>query len=218
MINEAQLVQMIKEAKTGQKERKFKQAVELIMVFKDIDVKKGFALNEVVNLPHHASRKASVCIVGSGDLALRARKADADRVIEAEELDRIGTNKREAKKLVRGYDFFVADTSLMPAVGRALGQYLGPRGKMAAPIPFNAPIETILDRFRTSVRVRSKAQLTVSCKIGDESMSDQDLADNALAVLSSIEKKLPAGEKNVKGLMIKLTMGKTVKLAEAKVA
>jgi len=218
MVNANELLDMIKKARERAEKKNFNQSVELIVTLKDIDVKKGFALNEVVNLPHHASRKASVCIVGSGDLALRARKADADRVIEAEELDRIGTNKREAKKLVRGYDFFVADTSLMPAVGRALGQYLGPRGKMAAPIPFNAPIETILDRFRTSVRVRSKAQLTVSCKIGDESMSDQDLADNALAVLSSIEKKLPAGEKNVKGLMIKLTMGKTVKLAEAKVA
>ena len=218
MVNANELLDMIKKARELAEKKNFNQSVELIITLKDIDVKKGFALNEVVNMPHPASRKASVCVVGSGDLALRARKANADRVIEAEELDRIGTNKKDAKKLVRGYDFFVADTSLMPAVGRALGQYLGPRGKMAAPIPFNAPIETILDRFRTSVRVRSKGQLTVSCKIGDESMSDQDLANNALAVLSSIEKKLPAGEKNVKGLMVKLTMGKTVKLVEAKVA
>lgn len=218
MVNANELIDMIKKAREQAEKKNFNQSVELIITLKEIDVKKGFALNEVVNLPHQASTRASVCVVGSGDLALRARKANADRVIEPEELDRIGTNKKEAKKLVREYDFFMADTSLMPAVGRALGQYLGPRGKMATPIQFNAPIETILDRFRTSVRVRSKGQLTVSCKIGDESMSDQDLANNALAVLSAIEKKLPAGEKNVKGLMVKLTMGKTVKLAEAKVA
>ncbi len=218
MVSANELTDMIKKARERSEKKKFNQSVELIVTLKDIDVKKGFTLNEVVNLPHPASRKASICVVGSGDLALRARKANADRVIEGEELDRIGTNKREAKKLVRGYDFFVSDTSLMPAVGKALGQYLGPRGKMAAPIPFNAPIETILDRFRTSVRVRSKGQLTVSCKIGDESMSDQDLVNNALAVLGSIEKKMPAGDKNMKNLLIKLTMGKTVKLAEAKVA
>ena len=218
MVNANELVDMIKKSRERAEKKNFNQSVELIITLKDIDVKKGFALNEVVNLPHPASRRASVCVVGAGDLALRARKANADRVIEPEELDRIGTNKREAKKLVREYDFFMADTSLMASVGRALGQYLGPRGKMAAPIQFNAPIETILDRFRMSVRVRSKGQLTGSCKIGDESMSDQDLANNALTVLNAIEKKLPAGEKNVKGLMIKLTMGKTVKLAEAKVA
>jgi len=39
LVNEGQLVEMIKEAKSS-KERKFKQALELIMVFKDIDVKK----------------------------------------------------------------------------------------------------------------------------------------------------------------------------------
>lgn len=218
MVNANELVDMIKKAREQAEKKNFNQSVELVINLMDIDVKKGFALNEVVNLPHTASKRASVCVVGAGDLALRARKANADRVIEPEELDRIGTNKKEAKKLVREYDFFMADTSLMPAVGRALGQFLGPRGKMATPIQFNAPIETILDRFRTSVRVRSKAQLTLSCKIGDEGMSDQDLANNALAVLSAIEKKLPAGEKNVKGLMVKLTMGKIVKLAEVKVA
>jgi len=218
MVNAEELVVMIKKARELAEKRNFNQSVELIITLKDIDVKKGFALNEVVNLPHVASRKASVCVVGAGDLALRARKANADRIIEPEELDRLGTNKKEAKKVAREYDFFLADTSLMAAVGRALGQFLGPRGKMAAPLQFNAPIETILDRFRTSVRVRSKGQLTVSCKIGDQSMSDQDLANNALSILGAIEKKLPAGDKNVKGLMVKLTMGRIVKLAEAKVA
>ncbi len=217
MVNADELVDMIKRARELAEKKNFNQSVELIITLKDIDVKKGFALNEVVDLPHAATRKASVCVVGAGDLALRARKANADRILEPEELDRLGTNKREAKKVAREYDFFLADTSLMAAVGRALGQFLGPRGKMAAPLQFNAPIETILDRFRTSVRVRSKAQLTVSCKIGDQSMSDQDLANNALAIVSAIEKKLPAGDKNVKGLMVKLTMGKIVKLAEAKV-
>ena len=42
MITEAQLTDMIKEAKATDKDRKFKQALELIIVFKDIDVKKGF--------------------------------------------------------------------------------------------------------------------------------------------------------------------------------
>jgi large subunit ribosomal protein L1 len=218
MVTVNELVNMIKQAREGAEKRKFNQSVEVIITLKDIDVKKGFSLNEVVNLPHAPTRNATVCVVGSGDLALRARKAGADRVIEPEELDKLGTSKKEAKKVVRGYDFFVADTSLMASVGKALGQYLGPRGKMASPIPFNAPIDSIMNKFRSSVRVRSKAQLTAACRIGDETMSDQDLAENALAVVSAVEKKLPSAEKNVKGVMIKLAMGKTVKLAEAKVA
>ena len=53
--------------------------------------------------------------------------------------------------------------------------------------------------------------MSVSCKIGDESMEDADLAINANAVLNAIEKKLPNGEKNIKKIMIKTTMGKPVK-------
>lgn len=218
MVTANELVDMIKKARERAEKKNFNQSIEFLITLKDVDVKKGFALNEVANLLHPPSRRASICVVAAGDLGLRAKQANADRVIEAAELDRIGTNKREAKKLVKAYDFFVAETSLMATVGRTLGQYLGPRGKMAAPLPFNAPIDTILERLRTSVRVRSKGQLTVACKIGDETMSDADLADNALAVLSTIEKKLPAGEKNIRGMMVKLTMGKTAKLTEAEVA
>ncbi len=89
---------------------------------------------------------------------------------------------------------------------------------MATPMPFNAPVENMLERFKNSVRIRSKAQLNASCKIGDENMSDADLAENALAVINTIEKKLPNGDKNIRNIMIKLTMGKTAKLVEAKVA
>ena len=51
MVNESQLVQVIKLAKETDKDRKFKQSVEMIMVFRDVDVKKGFAINETVQLP-----------------------------------------------------------------------------------------------------------------------------------------------------------------------
>ena len=54
---------------------------------------------------------------------------------------------------------------------------------------------SFLARFRTSIKVRVRASLSVSCKIGDETMDDEDLAINAHAVLSAIEKKLPNGEK-----------------------
>lgn len=218
MVAANEIIEMIKKARERAEKKNFSQSVELVVTLKDIDVKKGFALNEIVSLPHPPSKKSSVCVISSGDMALRAKRANADRVIEAEELDKIGSNKREAKKLVRSYDFFVADTALMPSIGKALGQYLGPRGKMAAPMPFNAPVENILERFRTSIRVRSKAQLGVSCKVGDESMSDADIAENALAVIGAIERKLPNGERNIRNVMVKLTMGKATRMVEAKVA
>ncbi|WP_299291009.1 50S ribosomal protein L1 [Nitrosopumilus sp.] len=210
MITEAQLAEMVKEAKSATKERKFKQSVELIMNFKDIDVKKGFALNEVVQLPKTSS-PATVCVMATGDMGQKAKQANADAVVGTEELEKFATNKRESRKFINKYDFFLADTQVMPLVGKTLGQLLGPRGKMPTPVPFNAPIDSFLQRFRSSIKVRTRASLSMSCKIGDQTMEDSDLAINAHSVLSAVEKKLPNGEKNIKRIMIKTTMGKPIK-------
>ncbi|PIN82790.1 MAG: 50S ribosomal protein L1 [Nitrosopumilales archaeon CG11_big_fil_rev_8_21_14_0_20_33_24] len=213
MITEAKLADMIKEAKTGGKQRKFKQSVEMILVFKDIDVKKGFALNEVVQLPKTSS-PSTVCIMATGDMGQKAKAAKADAVVGSDELDKFAANKRASRKFINKYDFFLADTQIMPVVGKVLGQLLGPRGKMPTPVPFNASIESFLQRFRSSIKVRARATLAMSCKIGDESMDDADLAINAHAVLSAVEKKLPNGDKNLKRIIVKTTMGKPVKQIE----
>ncbi|KAG2474339.1 MAG: 50S ribosomal protein L1 [Nitrosopumilales archaeon] len=212
MVNEGQLVEMIKEAKSS-KERKFKQSLELIMVFKDIDVKKGFALNETVQLPKQTSWPATVCVMASGEMGLKAKNAKADRVLNTEELNQLGSDKRESRKFINKYDFFLADTQLMPVVGKVLGQLLGPRGKMPTPVPFNASIESLLQRFRSSIRVRVRNSLSMACKIGDEKMEDDDLVANANAVISAVEKKLPNGDKNIKKILVKTTMGKAVKVS-----
>ncbi len=210
MITETQLIEVIKKVKAETKQRKFTQAIELIINFKDIDVKKGFALNEIVQLPKTSS-PATVCVMATGDMSQKAKQANADAVIGTAELDKFATNKRESRKFINKYDFFLADTKVMPLVGKTLGQFLGPRGKMPTPVPFDAPIESFLQRFRSSIKLRTRASLSISCKIGDESMEDSDLAINAHAVLSAIEKKLPNGEKNIKKIMVKTTMGKPVK-------
>ena len=214
MVSESDIWSLIQESKKSEKERKFKQALELYIIFKDIDVKKGFALNEIIQLPRQMAKPAAVCVMATGDLGLKAKDAKADQVIDNVELDNLAQNKRESRKLINKYDFFLADTKLMPVVGKSLGQLLGPRGKMPTPVPFNASIDSFLERFRQSIRVRVKNSLSLSCKIGDETMDDSDLASNAMAIINTIEKKLPNGDKNFKKFMIKTTMGKAIKLEQ----
>ena len=172
----------------------------MIMVFRDVDVKKGFAINETVQLPKK-TKPASVCIMAAGDMGIKAKNAKADMVMNEDEVTKLSADKKKSKNLVNKYDFFLADTKLMPTVGKKLGQLLGPRGKMPTPVPFNAPIESFLERFRASVKIRTKGSLSMSCKIGEENMDDADLAANANAVATAIEKTLPNGSKNVKKIM-----------------
>ena len=213
MVSNNQILELVKKARESSTKRNFTQSAELTLVLKDIDVKKGFNLNEVVALPHKPSRQPSICVIATGDMGSKVRKAGVDIVMDPQELDRLGTNKREARKVVRSHDFFLADTAQMATVGRSLGQFLGPKGKMLTPLPYGAPVEAIANRFRTSVRVKAKNQLNLSAKIGDEKMEDSQLAENANAVISAVEKKLPQGDKNIKNAMVKFTMGKTAKLS-----
>ncbi len=214
MIDESKIRKMVHDAKEASKNRGFQQAVELITIFKDIDVKKGFQINEVVQLPQSSSQ-ARVCVLAGGDMKTKAQESNADAVVDADELGRLATDRRAARKFINKYDFFLADTKIMPVVGKSLGQLLGPRGKMPTPVPFNAPIESFLQRFKASIRVRVRGSLSVSCKIGNESMRDEDLATNATVVLGAIEKKLPNGNKNIRDVMMKTTMGGIIKGAKS---
>jgi large subunit ribosomal protein L1 len=93
---------------------------------------------------------------------------------------------------------------------------MGPKGKMPSPLPYGAPIENIADRFRGSVRARTKNQLNISAKIGDEKMDDEHILGNAIAVISAVEKKLPQGDKNIHNAIIKFTMSKPSKASAIK--
>jgi large subunit ribosomal protein L1 len=212
MLSNQQLAELVKKGKEQSKERKFTQSVEVVVKLKEVDPKKtDLNINEIVYLPHPTAKQAKVCFIGTGDLAVRAKTARADLVMDPSQLENYGGNKKDAKKLARSYDFFLADTALMPRIGRVLGQALGPKGKIPTPVPPNAPIETMIQRMKTAVRVRSRGSLGVAAKVGDSNLSEANLAENILAAVQAVSKKLPNGDRNIRSIMVKTTMGKPAK-------
>ncbi|MEM3185812.1 MAG: 50S ribosomal protein L1 [Conexivisphaerales archaeon] len=208
MIDKNLLASIVSQAKEKSKKRNFKQSVELYIILDSHRVKvSDININEVISLPNKLNSQSSVCAVAPGELGLRAKRAGADIVIAQDEIDRLSTNKREAKKLAKEYDFFIADTTLMPRIGKTLGPYLGPKGKMPIPITLNSPVDQIIQRLKGSIRSRTRGHNAISCKIGEEDMEDEKLVNNALAVIESIEKKIPGGLKSIKSVGVKLTMG-----------
>jgi len=214
MLSTQQLADLVKKGKEQSKERKFAQSLEVVVTLKDVDPKKNdLNINETVFLPHPASTPAKICFIGSGDLAVRAKAAKVDLVIEPSQLENYAGSKKEAKKLARAYDFFLADTALMPRIGKILGQFMGPKGKLPTPVPPNASVENMIQRMRTASRVRSRGSLGVAARAGDASLSEANLAENILAIVQAVQKKLPNGDRNIKTIMVKTTMGKPAKQA-----
>lgn len=187
------------------------------MKLREVDLKKPEnRINETIALPNPPEAPIKVCVIASGDLGTRAKAAGADMIVDRGQIDALSKDKKGARKLAQDYDFFIAEAPLMPLVGRALGSFLGPRGKMPTPVPPNAAIDQIVSSHRKMVRVRMREQPVLQCRVGTEGMSDEKLAENIQAVVSRIEQKLERGFKNIAEILLKGTMSKPVKVALTK--
>jgi large subunit ribosomal protein L1 len=105
----------------------------------------------------------------------------------------------------------------MPKVASNFGKVLGTRNKMPNPklgaiFPPRANISPIVDKFKNSVRLRSKDVSVGQVLIGKRSFDNEALAENILAIYNHIIHHLPYEKNNIKSILIKTTMGKAIKL------
>ncbi len=202
----------LQEARKNSKKRKFTQAFDITINLKELDMKKPEnRIDEELVLPEGLGKNIKVGVIAEGELALQSKNV-GDIIIKKDELEKLAKNKKDAKKVANEIDFFVAQIDLMPLVGKSLGPILGPRGKMPKPIPPNAPIKSIVERLKKTVKIKTKDQPVVKVIAGSEEMDDEKLAINIAAILKLLERKLERGQNNIKSIYIKTTMGKSVKL------
>jgi large subunit ribosomal protein L1 len=195
----------IQELRKSEK-KKFIQTVDLIVNLQKFDVRKE-ALNTFIQLPFAGEKR--IC-------AFLTRKTPlADTIIKSE-FEKY-KNETDVKRLAKSYDSFIAVASLMPSVATTFGRVLGPAGKMPSPqagiIPLDDDnsVRAMIEKMNKSVRIRTKEK-SIKIPIGKESMSDKELAENLVSAVSSIENLLPRRNDNIKNIMIKLTMSKTIKV------
>ena len=212
-LDKKTLLDAIKEAKAKSGEKKFIQSIELILDIKEIDMKSPEGkIQQVIELPHVTGKPNKILVVASGELALKARKAKVDMVMEKADVEGVTGKKKQLRKLANNYDVFLSEAPLMPLVGRTFGPVLGPRGKLPVPVPPNADITGLIKKHRKTVVVRMRNQPIIQCSVGTADMSEEDLVDNIQAVLRVLEGKLKRGLKNIKFAFIKTSMGKPVKI------
>ena len=194
----------VKKVLEESKPRNFTQSIDVVITINDLDINKPEnRLDEEVLLPNGRGKDVKIAFIAEGELAYQAEQAGADLVINKEKLEELGKNRPEAKKLANSYDFFVAQTDLMPTVGRFLGPVLGPRKKMPKPIPASANPETILGRLRSTIKIRVKDQPI----IGSEDMTEAQVAENIDAIMDVLDRNLEKGSKQIKAMYLKTTMG-----------
>lgn len=212
-LDKKSLLEAVNAAKEKSGKKKFNQTVELILNIKEIDMKAPEGkIQEVVVLPRAPAKLNKVCVVASGELALKARRANADNVIERADLEALAGKKKDLRKLATEYDVFLSEVAFMPLVGKTLGPVLGPRGKLPIPVPPSADIAAIIERNRKTIIVRMRNQPIIQCSIGTENQTDEELVENIQTVLRVLEGKLKRGLKNIDEVFIKTSMGEPIKI------
>ena len=90
---------------------------------------------------------------------------------------------------------------------------------MPKPITANvAAFESAVSKMSTSIKItnkKGKFMPLVHVMVGKESNSDEELADNVMAVYKPVELGLPSKRQNVKSALVKMTMGPPIKIGEA---
>ncbi|MBU2616215.1 MAG: hypothetical protein KKC19_03870 [Nanoarchaeota archaeon] len=189
------------------KERKFDQTVDFIINLKKFDLKKD-AINLIVNLPFKIKDK-KVCAF------LEVKNKDIDTITP--EQFKTYSEKTALKKLVKKYDFFIAQANLMPKVATTFGRFLGPAGKMPSPQlgiimkVDKGEIDKVMAKINNSTKVRTK-ESSIKLAVGKQNMRDEEIAENAINVYDTILKVLPRDKENIKNIELKFTMTKPQKI------
>ena len=166
-------------------------------------------------LPHGTGKSKKVLVFAKGPKAEEATAAGADFVGAEDMADRI-KNENWFE-----FDAVVATPDMMGVVGR-LGKILGPKGLMPNPKSGTVTMDltkALEDIKAGKVEYRLDKSNIIHCIIGKKSFSDQQLIENANALIQAIAKAKPAAAKGqyFKSITIAATMSPGVKINPATV-
>ena len=166
-------------------------------------------------LPHGTGKTKKVLVFAKGPKAEEALAAGADFVGAEDMADKIRTENWF------GFDAVVATPDMMGVVGR-LGKILGPRGLMPNPKSGTVTMDltkALSDIKAGKVEYRLDKSNIIHCIIGKKSFTEEQLIENANALIQAIAKAKPAAAKGqyFRSITIAATMSPGVKVNPATV-
>jgi len=208
----------IKDLFSKLKKRNFDESVDLVITFKNMNIKnKDHRFEYFVSLPHPFVTKIKTLAFVKNKQYEESLKGIVDKIIPDDQISKI--TKKEGKKLGNEYDLILAEGSSMLTVGKTLGQVLSPRGKMPTIMPpSEVAVKSLIEAQLSKVKVsnkKSKSSVSLMLRVGKKSQDPSLIAENTLAVLNTLTEKLPNGKQNFKEILFKTTMSAPVKVGGA---
>ncbi|MFC1775068.1 50S ribosomal protein L1 [Nanoarchaeota archaeon] len=216
-MDKKNIIEALAKIKESSKKRNFTQSIDLVINLKELNLKKNDEqVNVFMDLPHETGKKVKLCALVGNENVERAKK-EFDLVIGESEFAQYQEKKKEFKKIAQQHKFFIAQATIMPKVAKSFGRVLGTKGKLPNPkagcvVPPNADFSVLKKKLSKTIKLVAKTELSIKCPIGNEGMSEDHVADNAVAVYNKVKSALPREENNIKNMIIKTTMGVPVKV------
>lgn len=223
-LNAAIDVSVIKKKGFKDKLRKFDETIDFIINLKDInlnDPKQRIDKELIVPNDVISEEIPNVCVIASDEILSGAKKLGLD-TLDLESLTALDREeKKNKKKFVKKYEFFIVEDRMMRDVARFLARFLGPAGKMPKPFPSGYGIisslndlDTAIERYKKIIRIQVKKHPVVQIKIGKKSMEMDKIFQNMKTVVDYVAERMPHKFNNFRSMFIKTTMGPAVKLEE----
>ena len=213
-MDKTQVLKTLKLAREYSKKRNFAQSIDIILNLKGLNLKKQEDnINTFIVLPHSKGKVSKIGALVGNELSTKAKET-CDLVILKDDFHSYGTDQKKTKKIAKDIDFFIAQTNLMTDVAKAFGRVLGPMGKMPNPKagavvpPIMPSLKPIVDKLKNSIKLQTKNELAVKGVIGNESMKDDEIAENALAVYNHILHLVHEDKSKIPKVILKLSMGR----------
>jgi large subunit ribosomal protein L1 len=191
---------------------KFDETVEMAMRL-GVDPKHADQMvRGTVVLPHGTGKSKRVLVIAGGDKVKEAEAAGADQVGGAELVAKIQEGWLD-------FDAVVATPDMMREVGK-LGKVLGPRGLMPNPKTGTVTFDVgsaIREIKAGKVEFRVDKTGIVHVPVGKLSFPDQNLIDNANAIVNAVVRAKPSAAKGkyMKSITVASTMGPGVAIDPA---
>ena len=116
----------IQQALDESPERNFVETLEIAFTLRDVDLKNpANRIQEEVRLPSGRGKPVRIAMFAGGEMSTKAKAAGIE-VIDPSQIEDIGGNRQQARKMANRYDFFLSEIPHMGTVGRFLGVVLGP--------------------------------------------------------------------------------------------
>ena len=188
--------------------KKFDESLE-IAVRLGIDVTKADQnIRGMLSLPHGTGKKVRVAVI-TIDKADEAKKAGAD-VIGGEEL---------IEKIAGGFldfDRVIATPDMMPKMSK-VARVLGPKGLMPNP-KLGTVTTNVADAVKTAkagqIEYRAEKKGIIHAGLGKMSFKNEQLVENAMALIDQLKKVKPSSSKGqyILGISVTTTQGPGLKV------